>query len=200
MREVLAEHGLAPYRLVLEITEQALMDDWATAVDVVRELRAMGVAVAVDDFGTGYSSLRYLRRFDTSTVKIDREFIQALPDEERTRALVASVLDMARALELYTVAEGIETLDQLQVLRALGCRFAQGYLFDRPMPPAAFGELLLARHTYPMAELPRTAALVPAAARAAGSTRSLPQPPSGHPTTARVSAAAPTHSTTVATT
>ncbi len=176
VRDVLAEHQLPPYRLVLEITEQALMDDWATAVDVVRELRAMGVAVAVDDFGTGYSSLRYLRRFDTSTVKIDREFVQALPDEERTRALVASVLDMARALGLYTVAEGIETLDQLQVLRTLGCRFAQGYLFDRPMSATAFGDLLLARHTYPMAELPRTAALVPPPREWSGAGEVMPSP------------------------
>jgi diguanylate cyclase (GGDEF)-like protein len=151
VHEVLAEHRLSPDRLALEITEEALLDDWDTAVEVVRELRALGVAVAVDDFGTGYSSLRYLRRFDTSTVKIDREFVQAVADEPRTRALVASVLDMARSLDLSTVAEGIETLDQLAVLRALGCRFAQGYLFDKPMEHDAFGDLLLSRHRYPMA-------------------------------------------------
>jgi diguanylate cyclase (GGDEF)-like protein len=151
VHEVLAERDLAPHRLVLEITEEALLDDWDTAVEVVRELRALGVEVAVDDFGTGYSSLRYLRRFDTSMVKIDREFVQAVADEPRTRALVASVLDMSRSLELCTVAEGIETLDQLAVLRALGCRFAQGHLFDKPMEHDAFGELLLSRHHYPMA-------------------------------------------------
>jgi EAL domain-containing protein (putative c-di-GMP-specific phosphodiesterase class I) len=84
-------------------------------------------------------------------VKIDREFVQAVADEPRTRALVASVLDMSRSLELSTVAEGIETLDQLAVLRALGCRFAQGHLFDKPMEHDTFGELLLSRHHYPMA-------------------------------------------------
>jgi EAL domain-containing protein (putative c-di-GMP-specific phosphodiesterase class I) len=157
VRSLLAEHGLEPYRLVLEITEQALMDDWATAVEVVGELRSLGVGVAVDDFGTGYSSLRYLRRFDTSTVKIDQEFVQAMPDEPRTRALVASVLEMARSLDLYTVAEGIETLDQLQVVRGLGCRFAQGFLFDRPMRAEAFGALLLGRHRYPMGAHPQSA-------------------------------------------
>ncbi|MDX6220389.1 MAG: hypothetical protein QOJ48_2070 [Frankiales bacterium] len=151
VREVLLERELAPHRLILEITEEALLDDWDTAVEVIRELRALGVEVAVDDFGTGYSSLRYLRRFDTSMVKIDREFVQAVADEPRTRALVASVLDMSRSLELSTVAEGIETLDQLAVLRALGCRFAQGHLFDKPMEHDAFGELLLSRHHYPMA-------------------------------------------------
>jgi diguanylate cyclase (GGDEF)-like protein len=159
VRHLLDEHDLAPHRLVLEITEQALLDDWATAVEVVRELREIGVAVAVDDFGTGWSSLRYLRRFDTTTVKIDREFVQAVPDEPRTRALVASVLEMARSLDLDTVAEGIETLDQLQVLRALGCRCAQGYLFDRPMEAAAFGALLLDRHRYPVGAMPQAGAL-----------------------------------------
>jgi diguanylate cyclase (GGDEF)-like protein len=154
VRAVLAEHDVAPERLVLEITEEALLEDWDTAVDVVRELRDLGVGVAVDDFGTGYSSMRYLRRFETSTLKIDREFVEVVADEPRTRALVASVIDLARALELVTVAEGIETLDQLEVLRALGCGRAQGYLFDRPMDRDAFGALLLARHTYPMGPHP----------------------------------------------
>ena len=173
VRSLLEEHRLPPYRLVLEITEQALMEDWATAVSVVRELREIGVAVAVDDFGTGWSSLRYLRRFDTSTVKIDREFVQALPDEPRTRALVASVLDMARSLELYTVAEGVETLDQLQVLRGLGCRYAQGYLFDRPMEREAFGALLLDRHRYPLGALPTTTHLVPVPREVAASAKQV---------------------------
>jgi diguanylate cyclase (GGDEF)-like protein len=160
VRSVLAEHRLEPFRLVLEITEEALLDDWATAVEVVQELRSIGVAVAVDDFGTGYSSLRYLRRFDTSTVKIDREFVQAVADEPRTRALVASVLEMTRSLDLYSVAEGIETLDQLQVLRTLGCGYAQGYLFDRPMPAEAFGALLVGRHRYPMGAHPLSGTLM----------------------------------------
>jgi diguanylate cyclase (GGDEF)-like protein len=154
VREVLTVNRLEPYRLVLEITEQALLDDWDTAVEVVSELRSIGVAVAVDDFGTGYSSLRYLRRFDTSTVKIDKEFVQAAADEPRTRALVASVLEMARSLDLYTVAEGVETLHQLRVLRELGCQFAQGYLFTRPLEKEAFGELLVGGRCYPVEALP----------------------------------------------
>ena len=154
VRDVLAEHQLPPYRLVLEITEQALVEEWETAVDVVRELRQLGVAVAVDDFGTGYSSLRYLRRFDTSTVKVDREFVQAIADEPRTRALVASVLAMATALDLTTVAEGVETLDQLRILRGQGWQYAQGHLFDRPLEAAAFSRLLLAGHIYPVGEIP----------------------------------------------
>jgi diguanylate cyclase (GGDEF)-like protein len=159
VQSILAEHHLEPNRLVLEITEEALLDDWSTAIEVVQGLRSIGVGVAVDDFGTGYSSLRYLRRFDTSIVKIDREFVQAVVDEPRTRALVASVLEMARSLELSSVAEGIETLDQLQVLRALGCRLAQGYLFDKPMRAQAFGALLVDGHRYPMGAHPQSVAV-----------------------------------------
>ncbi|MCU1594074.1 MAG: diguanylate cyclase/phosphodiesterase with sensor(s) [Frankiales bacterium] len=158
VRSVLEEHGLEPHRLVLEITEEALLDDWETAVNVVQGLRALGVAIAVDDFGTGYSSLRYLRRFDVSTVKVDREFTQAVVDEPRTRSLVASVMDMVHSLDLYSVAEGIETLDQLLVMRALGCHFAQGYLFDKPMLGDAFGALLVGRHRYPLGAHPQEAA------------------------------------------
>jgi diguanylate cyclase (GGDEF)-like protein len=147
---VLEEHDVAPRHLVLEITEEALLEDWDTAIDVVHELRAIGIGVAVDDFGTGYSSMRYLRRFATSQIKIDREFVEAVAHEERTRVLVASVVDLAAELGLTTVAEGIETLDQLQVMRSLGCRLAQGYLFDRPMERDAFAGLLHEGHTYPV--------------------------------------------------
>jgi diguanylate cyclase (GGDEF)-like protein len=157
---VLQEHHVPPSRLTLEITEEALLEDWDTAVEVVRELRAHGVGVAVDDFGTGYSSMRYLRRFDTSTLKIDREFVEVVGEERRTRALVASVIELADSLGLTTVAEGVETLDQLQVLRSLGCRYAQGYLFDRPMERDAFGALLLAGHAYPLG--PGSSPVVPA--------------------------------------
>jgi len=151
---VLAEHSVSAERLVLEITEEALLEDWDTAVDVVRELRRIGVGVAVDDFGTGYSSMRYLRRFDASTLKVDREFVEDVAHEPRTRALVASVVDLGRELGLVTVAEGIETLDQLRVLRGMGCRLAQGYLFDKPMERDAFGALLLAGHAYPVETWP----------------------------------------------
>ncbi len=161
--DLLARYGVAPCELILEITEEALLDDWTTAVDVVGRLRALGVGVAVDDFGTGYSSLRYLRRFDTTVVKVDREFIQAQADEPRTRALVTSVVEMARLLGQDIVAEGIETLDQLAVVRAQGCTYAQGYLFDQPMSKAAFGELLRSGHHYPLGQLPVPEQLIPRA-------------------------------------
>ena len=161
VQDTLATHGVDASRLVLEITEEALLEDWDTAVDVVRDLRALGVGVAVDDFGTGYSSMRYLRRFDASTLKVDREFVEDVAHEPRTRALVASVIALGRDLGLVTVAEGIETLDQLQVLRGLGCRLAQGYLFDKPMERDAFGAMLLDRHTYPVETWPAPVVPVP---------------------------------------
>ena len=144
----LAEHGLAPHRLVLEITESALVQDWDTAVDVVSRLRGLGVAVAVDDFGTGYSSLSYLRRFETSTIKVDQEFVHGLADGPRHRALVRSVVAMAEQLDLYTVGEGVETVEQARALCEEGCRYAQGQLFDPPLEAEAFGRLLVGRHAY----------------------------------------------------
>jgi EAL domain-containing protein (putative c-di-GMP-specific phosphodiesterase class I) len=119
-------------------------------VELVAELRAAGVSVAVDDFGTGYSSLRYLRRFPADIVKIDREFVQAVVGEPRTAALVKSVVDMAMALDLRTVAEGIETLEQLQLIQSLGCQSGQGYLFSRPTESGVIADLLVAGHRYPV--------------------------------------------------
>jgi diguanylate cyclase (GGDEF)-like protein len=148
--DLLAVHGLDTSRLVLEITETALVDDLDTAVRLVSELRAAGVSVAVDDFGTGYSSLRYLRRFPADVVKIDREFVQAVDGEPRTAALVKSVVDMAVALDLRTIAEGIETMGQLQVIQSLGCEFGQGYLFSRPVEAAVIAELAHTGHRYPV--------------------------------------------------
>jgi EAL domain-containing protein (putative c-di-GMP-specific phosphodiesterase class I) len=117
-------------------------------VSTIAALRAGGISVAVDDFGTGYSSLRYLRRFDANIVKIDREFVQASSSEPRTDALVRSVVSMANALDLVCVAEGIETLDQLALVRSHGCRFGQGFLLDRPMPADSIEQLLQSGHVY----------------------------------------------------
>jgi EAL domain-containing protein (putative c-di-GMP-specific phosphodiesterase class I) len=125
------------------------------------------MSVAVDDFGTGYSSLRYLRRFDTDIVKIDREFVQAVACEPRTATLVKSVVDMATALRLATVAEGIETNEQLRRIQELGCVFGQGYLFSRPVEASVIADLLTSGHTYPVG----TGSNVP---RAVHATRTLP--------------------------
>ncbi len=146
----LARRGLRPGMLGVEVTEEAIVDDIDAVADVVAALRESGIHVAVDDFGTGYSSLRYLRRFAADIVKIDKEFVQAAPDEPRTDALVGSVVTMAQALDVVCVAEGIETLEQLALVRARGCHFGQGFLLARPMPADQVERLLVERHVYPV--------------------------------------------------
>ncbi|HMC71914.1 MAG TPA: bifunctional diguanylate cyclase/phosphodiesterase, partial [Mycobacteriales bacterium] len=135
-------HGLARDQVVLEITEQSLAHDFETAVGVVSQLRQADVSVAVDDFGTGYSSLRYLHRFAADVVKIDRSFIANLSGSAHTQKLVRSVVEMAKSLDLQSVAEGIETPRQLEIVQALGCEVAQGYLFSRPVEPARITDLI----------------------------------------------------------
>jgi diguanylate cyclase (GGDEF)-like protein len=146
----LAAEGLPANQLGVEVTEEALVDDMDIVAGTVAALRAAGINVAVDDFGTGYSSLRYLRRFAANIVKIDQEFVQAAPDEPRTDALVGTVVTMAAALDMICVAEGIETLEQLAVVRGHGCQFGQGYLLARPMPAEQLLDLLVNGHVYPV--------------------------------------------------
>jgi EAL domain-containing protein (putative c-di-GMP-specific phosphodiesterase class I) len=137
----LAEAGVPPSTLTLEITESAMMSDVDLAVGRLGELRELGVQLAVDDFGTGYSSLNMIRRFPIDVLKIDRTFVQAL-DDPTTRALTASIVELAGILDLLVVAEGIETPAQLHSVRELGCQRAQGYHLHRPMT-AGEVELLL---------------------------------------------------------
>ena len=129
--------GMPAAQVVLEITETELMDDRELAVPLLRRLRARGFQVAVDDFGTGYSSLAYLRDLPVTSLKVDRSFVSGLADYPGARAIVASVLDLARALGLSVVAEGVETPEQADVLRELGCGAAQGWLWSRAVPADA---------------------------------------------------------------
>ncbi len=132
---LLAETGLAPSRLALEITETVLMTELDTPIESLRELQALGVRVVLDDFGTGYSSLSYLRRLPLDALKLDRSFVSRLEESMTDRQIVAAVVQLARALQMTVVAEGIETAGQLECLRQLGCHFAQGYFLARPMTP-----------------------------------------------------------------
>jgi diguanylate cyclase (GGDEF)-like protein len=134
--EALADSGLAPERLEVEITESALIEDHDGAQATLMALRSRGVRVAMDDFGTGYSSLAYLRRFPMDKLKIDGMFVRSLGSDEGAQAVVTAIISLARALRLETTAEGIETAEQLTMLRALGCDDVQGYLIARPMPGA----------------------------------------------------------------
>jgi EAL domain-containing protein (putative c-di-GMP-specific phosphodiesterase class I) len=131
----LVASGLDPTLLCLEITESVLMSDVETTMNALTALRALGVRLAVDDFGTGYSALAYLKHFPVDQLKIDRSFIIGLERDPRDAAIVSSVLALADALGLTTVAEGVETAAQEEQLRALGCRYAQGYRFARPSLP-----------------------------------------------------------------
>jgi diguanylate cyclase (GGDEF)-like protein/PAS domain S-box-containing protein len=153
--DVIAQNGLAPDQIVLEITEQSLAHDFETAVGVVGHLRTAGISVAVDDFGTGYSSLRYLHRFAADVVKIDRSFIANLSGSAHTQKIVRSVIDMAKSLDLQSVAEGIENQRQLEIVQALGCEIAQGYLFSRPVEAARITEMLGCRSLFPTPTAPQ---------------------------------------------
>ncbi len=141
----LGESGLAPRDLILEITESAFMDDVPKNVAVLRGLKALGVRIAIDDFGTGYSSLSYLERFPVDVVKVDGSFVGRLGRAAKGRALVSAVINLARALDLDVVAEGVETAEQAEELTRLGCRVAQGCHFARPLDPEEVSEFLLVR-------------------------------------------------------
>jgi diguanylate cyclase (GGDEF)-like protein len=140
--EILARTGADPASLCLEITETALMEDMEASESTLAALKALGLAVALDDFGTGYSSLRALQRFPVDVVKIDRSFIAPIERDPQEAAIVAAVISLSHALGLQTVAEGIETIAQVDRLRALGCDMAQGYYFAKPVPPDALATLV----------------------------------------------------------
>ena len=142
---VLADTGLEPHTLCLEITETTIMADTEAAADTLRAIRALGVHLAIDDFGTGYSSLTYLRRFPVETLKIDRSFVAGIGRDHEDEAIVDMVLSLGRALGLQVVAEGVETADQLDRLRQLGCDLMQGYYYGKPMPPEKIEDFLRQR-------------------------------------------------------
>jgi diguanylate cyclase (GGDEF)-like protein/PAS domain S-box-containing protein len=131
----LRESGLPPQCLVLEMTESVLVEHTETNLEHVRTLKGMGIRLAIDDFGTGYSSLAYLHRFPVDILKIDSAFINRLNATDRDLELVRNILQIGRSLRMATVAEGIETEEQRQMLSELGCEFGQGFYFARPMPP-----------------------------------------------------------------
>jgi diguanylate cyclase (GGDEF)-like protein len=140
--QVLAESGLAPRQLVLEITESVLMDDADATAVRLEELRRLGVRIAIDDFGTGYSSLGYLRRLPVDILKIDKSFIDGVAEGPHESALARAVVKLASTPRLEAVAEGINSRKQLLQLRRLRCPYGQGFYFSRPEPPSAIPDLL----------------------------------------------------------
>jgi diguanylate cyclase (GGDEF)-like protein len=142
--EVLAKTSLSADNLRLEVTESSLMSNPETALETMEDLKTLGVGLHMDDFGTGYSSLNHLHRYPFDTLKIDRSFIQGIAEEQDSIEIVGTILDLARSLEMDVVAEGIETAEQAERLKSLGCRLGQGYYFSRPMDAAAIGAMLAA--------------------------------------------------------
>jgi diguanylate cyclase (GGDEF)-like protein len=130
----LAEEGIGPECLGVELVESSLIENAQTTHRVLEQLQALGVPIAVDDFGTGYSSLSYLKRFPISSLKIDRSFVQGLPAEANDTAITTAILAMAKTLHVATIAEGVETWEQAEFLSARGCDAVQGYYFSRPLP------------------------------------------------------------------
>jgi diguanylate cyclase (GGDEF)-like protein len=134
VKHTLQETGLDPRCLKLELTESAVMENAEAATEALQRLRQLGVQLSIDDFGTGYSSLSYLHKFPIDTLKIDRSFISRMGENGENTEIVRTILTLADNLGLDVIAEGVETVDQLEKLRQYGCRYAQGFLFAKPMP------------------------------------------------------------------
>jgi EAL domain-containing protein (putative c-di-GMP-specific phosphodiesterase class I) len=140
IKKALEKSKLSPNCLKLEITESVVMENAEAAALMFKQLRSLGVQLSIDDFGTGYSSLSYLHRFPLNYLKIDRSFVTRLTENDN--AIVRTISTLARNLGMEVIAEGIETEEQYQQLKALGCEFGQGYLFSRPVDNRAVLHLL----------------------------------------------------------
>ncbi|TFV77126.1 EAL domain-containing protein [Bradyrhizobium frederickii] len=138
----LAEAGLPPQRLELEVTETALLDDSEATIEILHQLRALGVRVSLDDFGVGYSSLSYLRKFPFDRIKIDRSFVGTLGESPESVAIVRTIASLGSVLGVETTAEGVETEEQLDFVRECGCTAVQGYYFGRPCPASEVGRTI----------------------------------------------------------
>jgi diguanylate cyclase (GGDEF)-like protein len=146
IKQILAETGVNPHCLKLEITESEVMANAENVIDMLKQLKALGLKLMIDDFGTGYSSLSYLHRFPTDTLKIDRSFVSKMDESNENCEIVKTILSLADTLNFSVIAEGIETKQQLRLLKGLGCEYGQGYLFSRPLPKQE-AEALLVKKT-----------------------------------------------------
>ncbi len=138
IEDAVAIWGTDAGKLVIEVTEGAVMTDPKTSFEVLQRLRDLGIQISIDDFGTGYSSLAYFKNIPADELKIDRSFVASMLEDEADQRIVQSVIDLAHNFELGVVAEGVETLEQLELLLSMGCDSAQGFLFSRPLPHADF--------------------------------------------------------------
>lgn len=148
IQDILAETGLPPHLLELEVTESLLMSDVEDAIDKMKKFKELGILLAIDDFGSGYSSLSYLKHFPVNKLKIDRSFIRDLHLDRNDLAIAASVTSLARVMELDALAEGVETKEQEKALLGLGLEWAQGFLYQRPMPAEQFEKFMREREKF----------------------------------------------------
>jgi EAL domain-containing protein (putative c-di-GMP-specific phosphodiesterase class I) len=142
VRSILADSGLSPSLLELEITESMVMRDLPKALEILTALKRLGVWLAIDDFGTGYSSLSSVKRFPIDVIKVDRSFIRDIPEDSDDKALTEAIIRMAKSLSLTVVAEGVETKEQVAFLQRHACDEFQGYYFSKPIPAEDFARLL----------------------------------------------------------
>jgi EAL domain-containing protein (putative c-di-GMP-specific phosphodiesterase class I) len=142
VRSALEEAGLEPQYLELEVTETVVMQDADEVISTLEELRQLGVKLAIDDFGTGYSSLSYLKRFPIEKIKIDGSFVRDIPGDRDDYSIVRAIIGLTQQLNLKVLAEGVETREQLDALRIIGCDEYQGFYFSEPVSAESFEQVL----------------------------------------------------------
>jgi EAL domain-containing protein (putative c-di-GMP-specific phosphodiesterase class I) len=148
IRNLMHELRMPPGILKLEITESTMMGDPTASVEMLQQIKSLGISLAIDDFGTGYSSLSYLHRFPLDTLKIDRSFISHMDEGEDGTEIARTILPMASNLHLDVVAEGVETFEQLALLKKLECKYGQGFYFSKPLSAEDAASLLTQRPTW----------------------------------------------------
>ena len=141
LEKITKQNGLENTDLLLEITESAYTDDSDQIIEMVKKLRKCGFRIEMDDFGSGYSSLNMLTSLPIDALKLDMKFIKVICENTKSARLVAIMIDIARLLEVPVIAEGVETKEQMELLKKLGCDIIQGYYFSKPLPPEEFGKL-----------------------------------------------------------
>lgn len=141
----MAHSELPAHSISIELTESMVMEDPERVINILQEIKGLGVTISIDDFGTGYSSLSYLRHFPIDVIKIDRSFVKDIGDDPKEAVIANAIIQLAHSLGCRVLAEGVETKAQGDYLRSQGCDLVQGFFFGRPMSAKDFGQLLLGR-------------------------------------------------------
>ena len=139
--DILREHNMTGKQLGIEITESALIENLSNSVQKLEAFKKLGMSISIDDFGTGYSSLSYINSFPIDYIKIDKSFVDRIGTEDNSRSIVKTIISLTESLGAKTIAEGVETKEQLGILKDLGCTIIQGYYFYKPMPASSILEL-----------------------------------------------------------